>query len=154
MTINNAVVTFTPGIYFIAGPITALNGGAAPTINGAGVMFFLAGPLGAFNLGASNFVTMNLSAPTSGPYTAILFYQERGNTNDAVLSKNNGDSINLSGAMYFPDAALTMKNGNGVTNDCALIVAKTVDIMNNTNLSNACTGYGGGSPILTVSIAE
>ncbi len=56
--------------------------------------------------------------------------------------------------MYFPEAALTMKNGNGVTNDCALIVAKTVDIQNNTNLSNACTGYGGGSPLLTVSIAE
>jgi len=153
MEINNAIVTFDPGVYYIAGPITALNGGSNVTINGTGVMFYLA-PGGSFNLGVSNFVTLNLSAPTTGTYRGILFYQARGNTAPASLSKNgNAGSLTLSGAMYFPDASLEMKNNNGLTNDCALIVVKSLDINNNTGLSNACTGYG-GSPIQTVSVAE
>ena len=152
MTINNAVVTFSPGVYFIAGPVTNLNGGSDVTVNGSGVMFYLA-PGGSFNLGTSNHVAMNLSAPTSGAYDGILFYQDRSNSTAASFSKNNGDNLQLSGALYFPAADVELKNNNGLSIDCALIVVKTITFNNNTNLSNACTGYG-GSPIFTISMAE
>jgi len=152
MEIDNAVVTFSPGVYFIAGPITNKNGGSDVTLNGSGVMFYLA-PGGSINVGTSNHVAMNLTAPTSGPYSGILFYQDRSNSNAASFSKNNGDSITLSGALYFPAADLELKNNDGITIDCALIVAKTVSFKNNTNLSDACSAYG-GSPIFTVSMAE
>jgi len=116
-------------------------------------MFYIA-PGGSFDLGVSNFVTLTLSAPTTGTYRGILFYQDRSNSTAASLSKNgNAGALTLSGAMYFPAADLTMKNNNGVTNDCAIIVVKTVSLNNNTDLSNTCSGFG-GSPILTISMAE
>ena len=97
---------------------------------------------------------MNLSAQTSGPYKGILFYQQRGNTNAATFSKNNSTAIALSGALYFPDANVSIKNNNGnVTNDCTLIIAKSLSFDNNSTLTNTCSAYG-GSPFQTVSLAE
>ncbi|MEO7193066.1 MAG: Tad domain-containing protein [Vicinamibacterales bacterium] len=157
MKIDNAVVTFNAGVYYIAGPVTNKNGGSDATLQGSGVMFYLAGgtPGGSFWFD-SNHVEMDLRAPTSGPYTGVLFYQDRSNTNPAQLSKNgNGGGMTLSGALYFPSASLSMKNGNdvGLTNNCSLIVAQSLSLNNNSVLSNTCSGYG-GSPLLTVSVAE
>lgn len=152
MKIDNAVVTFSPGVYFIAGPITNRNGGSNVTLNGSGVMFYVA-PGGSIDVGTSNHVAMQLSAPTSGPYTGILFYQDRSNSSAAIFSKNNGDSLTLSGALYFPAAALELKNNDGITVDCALIVARSVAFKNNTTLNDSCSAYG-GSPLFTVSMAE
>jgi hypothetical protein len=151
MTIGTAVVTFTPGVYQIAGPVTAKTAASNITLTGSDVMFFIA-PGGLLDLSGSNVVTMNLSAPTSGLYRGILFYQQRGETAAARFLNTIG-TLNLSGALYFPDAALAMKNDNGLSIDCSLIVAKTLTIRNNTDLNRSCAAYG-VSPVQTISIAE
>jgi len=141
------------GNYYITGPITANNPGTVLKWTGTGVMVFLASANGQVNLD-SNKVNMELSAPVGGTYNGILFYQQRGNVRDAVLSKNNTNDMRLSGAMYFPDAELSVKNNNGVVlNDCTLIVAKELEFNNNSTLTNGCAAYG-GSPIRTVTLAE
>jgi hypothetical protein len=150
---SGSVLTMTPGTYYMTGPIHPRNPGTDLTWNGSGVMIFLASSSGQLDL-ESNHVTVNLSAPTSGTYKGILFYQERGNTNPATLSKNNAQGMTLSGALYFPDAHLSMKNNNGVVvNDCTVIVARTIDFNNNSEFGNPCSAYG-GSPLMTVTLAE
>ena len=152
MTINDGVVvTFLPGVYHIAGPVTA----KTPTSNvtlldlGAGVTFFIAAPCGSFDLPESNGVTLNLRAPDAGPYKGILFYQERGNMNAATILKDNGS---LTGALYFPGATLTMRDDLDPS-DCMLIVANNLTIENNTDLIRDCASYG-GSPVQTITVAE
>jgi Flp pilus assembly protein TadG len=133
------------------------------TVNGAGIMIYLAGTAptgtcgpgatiaGCFNIG--NSATFNLSAQTSGTYSGILFFQDPANHLNAQFDGNN-PTYNLSGAMYFPGADVSFRNGLGATNDCMLFVARSLLIQNgNGSFSNVCSAYG-GSPILTVSIAE
>lgn len=150
---NGADLTMTAGIYYMAGPITAQTPGATIAWRGSGVMVYLASPGGQVDLD-SNHLTLDLSAPTSGTYKGILFFQARGNTNAANLAKNNSDNMRLSGALYFPSTSVAVKNNNGTSsNDCTLIVAQSLDFENNSILGNACTSYG-GSLIQTAALAE
>lgn len=150
---DNSTLVMNSGEYYISGRIYNRNPGTTMTWNGSRVLIYLAGPNGQVDID-SNDVTIDLSARVGGTYNGILFYQQRGNTRDASLSKNNASSMTMSGALYFPDADLSVKNNNGVvTNDCTVIVAKTLDFNNNSNLTNTCLAYN-GSPLQTVSLAE
>ena len=156
---NNTTVNFGAGLIYLTGGFTTGNN---PNVNGTGIMIYLAGAAatgpctaaaiaGCFNIG--NFATFNLSAQTSGPYSGILFFQDPANHLNAEFDGNN-PTYNLSGAMYFPGADVSFRNGLGATNDCMLFVARSLLIQNgNGSFSNVCSAYG-GSPILTVSIAE
>ena len=66
----------------------------------------------------------------------------------------NNPIYDLSGAMYFPSADVSFRNGMNATNDCTLFITQSL-LINNGNgaFSNACTAYG-GSPILTITIVE
>jgi hypothetical protein len=147
--LNGANVTLRAGLYYLTGSITALNN---ITLTGAGVTIYLA-PGSSLSIDKNDPV-VTLSAPTSGAYTGILFYQDRANTSDAILGKNSGE-VTLSGAMYFPAAAVTTAKNNGgvVQNDCTVFVANSIFMMNNGDFANACTAYG-GSPASTPSLAE
>lgn len=126
-----ANVTFTPGIYILRngqGILPGLPGLSIPvpglttsgltitiaalsSISGQGVMFYNEGDAGSFSLtatppllGLSNF---NLSAPTSGEYGGILFFQAHGvtNTGTFLVSLLQGSSMN--GGIYMPDALVS-----------------------------------------------
>jgi hypothetical protein len=156
---NNDTLNLAPGLYYLTGPFITGNN---PAVNGTGVMFYFAGtaPTGPCTLAApagcidiANRATFHLSAPTSGPYTGILFFQDRNNQLNASFSGNN-PTYDLSGAMYFPGADVDFRNGLGFTNDCTLFVARSLDIDNgNGSFTNTCAAFG-GSPILTVAITE
>jgi len=148
-------VTLNPGIYYMRGPIHANNGGTKVQFHGSGVMIYLApgmSPAASIDLGATNDVHINLSAPTSGPYTGVVFYQDRANAAPAMFAKNNGD-FTLSGASYFPNSSVTIKNNLAWSGDCTLFVAKDLTTKNNANVNNHCDAFP-GSPLLTVSLAE
>ena len=59
--------------------------------------------------------TITLTAPTSGDYPGVLFYQDRGNYSPATFALDDSNDAgfvynlsNLQGALYFPNAALTV----------------------------------------------
>jgi Flp pilus assembly protein TadG len=152
---NNSNLYLASGIYYVTGPITT---GNSPRIclNATCVLDYSNGVTiymtGAGSINLPNGTTMALNAQTSGPYNGILFYQDPLDTNPATF-RNGSSDYNLSGAMYFPSADLTLGNASSA-NDCALLVARSVTMQNGTSqLANTCSQYG-GSPILTVSIAE
>lgn len=122
-------------------------------MTGTGVMIYLA-PAASLDL-ETNHLDMTLSAPTSGVYKGIIFYQDRTNSSPVVLGKNDG-TLTFNGALYFPSATLTMKNENSglTTTACTLIVAGAIDMAKpHLEVSNTCSDFG-GSPLLTVAMAE
>jgi Putative Flp pilus-assembly TadE/G-like len=161
LTASNTTLTFAGGgIYYFTGPV--LLGNNVTVNTNAGLMWFFAGsaatapcaagaPAGCINV--ANSATFNLSAMTSGPYNGILMFQARANHLNAEFDGNN-PIYNLSGAMYFPGADVSFRNGLNATNDCMLFVTRTLLVNNGNGLfDNTCAAYG-GSPVLSIAVAE
>lgn len=104
---NNDSVTLNPGTYVITGAMTTASG---PILGGNGVTFYLTGSA---SLSIANDTNLSISAPTSGTYDGILFYQDRADTTAASIQ--GGSSLSLTGILYFPDAALSIGNGTTQT---------------------------------------
>jgi Flp pilus assembly protein TadG len=109
-------VTLNPGLYIINGP-NSLNVASGTTLNGTGVTFYFVNNA-SFTI--SNGATLNLSAPTSGAYSGLLFYQD---VNDSSADTFTGGSSGaLNGIFYLPAAPLTLQNGSSTTFNVDLVV--------------------------------
>jgi Flp pilus assembly protein TadG len=129
ITINSGSATFTAGTYIIKGAMI-VNGG--DTVTGSGVTFY-------FTSGGS--LTMNgsshavFSAPTSGTYEGILYFQDRTDSNTLII---NGDTTSSwQGVIYAPDANLTLNGGSNV--------AAYTDVVVNTLTQNGSVNFKMGS---------
>lgn len=170
---NGGLLTLNSGIFYVPGPIlignnTTVRSQGFP--NSGGVLIFLAGAApGAAQcddmatagcIDVRNGPKFELNAMMSGPYSALLMWQAgtaaTPNRYNATFDGNMGisDHYDLRGAMYFPDANVSFRNGLNATNDCMLFVAWSLKIVNGSgDFSNVCAGFG-GSPLRTVSMAE
>lgn len=129
-------VTLQPGVYVINGGTLDINGNA--NITGSGVTFYLTG--GA-TVQMNGNATVNLSAPTSGTYSGILFYGDR---SDTGLSEtfNGTASSSMTGTIYFPTDNVTYQGDFAGAQGCTYIVADTVSWSGNTGFNLNCTQYG------------
>ena len=95
-----ANITFSPGLYIINGPVNLAGAGF---ISGTGVTFF-------FNntFTFSGLTILTLSAPTTGTYNGILFFESRADSNPVKIQGANL-SI-LKGIIYLPNAALDISD--------------------------------------------
>jgi len=113
-----ANVIFDPGVYTLTGNGLAVTIGA--NVSGNGVAFYnsdynSAGQLAANqNDGGVNFLcssctlgTVSLTAPTSGPYEGILFFQDPNNINPSTVAGSFAFNTTLTGTSYFPGASVT-----------------------------------------------
>jgi Flp pilus assembly protein TadG len=153
-------ITFTPGVYVLrqATNILGITTGGLnitlsllSTINGQGVMFYNEGAQGSLSvtapavLGLSNF---NLTAPATGTYAGVLFFQAHGVTASGTFVANLLSGSSLTGAIYLPDALATYGVG-GINSTYNILVAK--DIQFNVNiLTTVGSNYAAlqsGSPL-------
>ena len=81
--------------------------------------------------------TANLSAPTSGTWQGILFFQARGDTTASTLV--GGTSQSLAGTIYFPSAALTFTGGSNTNATNTTIVADTLSLVGNSWINAAAS---------------
>ena len=102
---QNTTLNLNPGLYVIDGDLT-LNGNI--TVTGTDVTIYL---MGTTNISGN--VTLNLTAPTSGVYNGVLFFQSRSDANAAAIGGNSGST--LEGILYFPNAAVTVTGNSGST---------------------------------------
>ena len=115
-----ASVVFNPGIYILTsssgknptGGLT-IDIGTNVTTNTStspnGVMFYNYGPVGAITFNFTSFASgdqVNLSAPTTGTYSGMLFFQDPGNTNAAQIIGSSSYNTSLEGSYYFPKASV------------------------------------------------
>lgn len=144
ISLTGGTVTFSPGVYVLDGGGLKISGNG--TINGSGVMFYNTGdgthPFSAIAIAGGPTVT--LSAPTSGTYANVLFFQDRskGSSSD-VNSFAGGASLQLTGVLYFEPSSVTYAGGSSGSSPSAAIVSDTLTITGTGYLQNGISGNGG-----------
>lgn len=141
MSIGNGMgATLAAGNYIINGGTFSIQGGS--TVTGAGVMIYLTN--GA-TVNIANGANVTMSAPASGSYQGILFYQDRSIASPGGSTFAGGANMHLSGSLYFSKAALTIDNGANA--QTMAIVAKSATFQGGATLNQATSQSQTGLPV-------
>jgi Tfp pilus assembly protein PilX len=138
--------TLNPGVYIIAGGgFTFATGNTAVTSTGAGGVTIYntqdpnpqtsstASQYGAFSFGSGN-ATASLVASTSGPYQGVALFQDRNNTTPVDLQGGNSGSYSIDGAVYAPNAPVTLQgHTNGTLN--ADFIVQAIQMTGGSNIT-------------------
>lgn len=137
---SQSQLTLNPGTYVVQNGISI---GGQATMKGTGVTIYIQSGGVSMSGGAS----VSLTAPTSGSWQGILFYQDRADTSDSNLVGGTGQLMN--GVLYFPSAHLTYTGGSSVSAQNTTIVSNTLSLVGNSYIQAAAvtqfTGVGGGA---------
>jgi Flp pilus assembly protein TadG len=146
LTVSGGGITTTlsPGTYYFTGPVK-VQGGA--TLKGPGVTLFFANSTATFTNSSS---TLNLSAPTTGAYAGILFYQSPSDTATMTFQGGSGSSIN--GIFYVPNAQLLYTGGSGGTFNVDLVVGSLA--LSGGSTLHPYVFLGGGDPVSNPGLVE
>ena len=119
---GGSTINFASGVYILLGGGLSFNGNAS----GTGVMFY-----NTFNstysfspISITGSGTITLSAPTSGPYRGMLFFEDRNAPAGTADTVEGSSTLNLVGDLYFKNSELDL-GGSGSSTDVA-IVANTL----------------------------
>ena len=154
--------TLNPGTYFIDGRANGnnqnknlgFNLGAQARVTGTGVTIVLTMNNPPAN-GTSNLVAgmtmhggamVNLTAPTSGTYRGVLFYQDPRATTmgeDVVINGNTGSR--LQGAIYIPRNLIRMNGNSNINMTCMQLIAYRLTFTGNSQLTNQCPANSGSA---------
>jgi Flp pilus assembly protein TadG len=128
ININSGIrtVNFAPGLYIWKGN-TNFNSGIK--FSGTGVTFYY--PDNGSYIQFNDRVEANFTAPTSGPYAGILFFEKTG-LNSSSFSVNGNASQHFEGLIYWPSRHVTFNSTSNVTADKVSIVVDKLTL-NNTN---------------------
>jgi hypothetical protein len=141
---GSGTITFPAGIYVINGNFSNTGSGG---LSGTGVTFYLSGS-NQFSITGSG--AINLSAPTTGNYSGILFYQDP--NDNQTMSITGSSSGTFSGIFYAPAAELDLTGSSGVAFDTDLIV-NSLKITGSVDMSDYAPA-GGVSPLSTPTVVE
>ena len=136
---------FPAGTYILTGSFTCQG---TPGITGTGVMFYFTNGA-TFNCPGND--AINLSAPTSGTYAGILFYQDLTDTNGPSFGGNTGSSY--AGALYFPSSQVTFSGSAGAIN-VGIVVANAVALSGTVNLQGLAGLGPAANPIKNAVLVE
>jgi Flp pilus assembly protein TadG len=139
-------VTLSPGTYYIDGGNVNINSGANVTCSGCTIVLSNSSSNSIGSITLNGGATMNMTAPDTGTYAGILFYQDRRAGSDNNITINGNSSSTFQGAFYFPKADLTFNGTTGMSTNCMQLVAKDVQFTGNSTISNTCpTNSASGS---------
>ncbi len=142
-----------PGLYVLSGGLT-INGGA--TVSGTGVTIFMSDAIGpSDNISIAGGASVDLTAPLSGPYAGILFYQEATTQPGMTHSLTGGSDQILDGALYFPGQELKFSGGSLTENSPTMIIADTLDFTGSSHLGDLSASSAGSSyQLVSASMVE
>jgi hypothetical protein len=133
-------VTLNPGLYIVKNGIN-MSGLTTLNMTGTvGVTIYIES--GGVSMSGGS--TVNLSAPSSGIWQGVLFFQNRADT--AASNLSGGTSQLMNGLLYFPAASLTYSGGSSTTSTASSVVADTLRFSGNSYIHTAAiTTYSGNS---------
>jgi hypothetical protein len=146
ISISGGTATFNPGMYVLNGGGLAVSG--TPNISGSGVVFYNTGDAThAFSsINVAGQATVTLSAPITGPYSNMLFLEDRSKGSDAVLNTfSGGATVNLTGVMYARNSMVVYAGGSAGSSPKFGIVADEVQVTGNAFLVGGISGSGSGT---------
>ena len=138
---------FNPGVYIIDGGEFSAEGnsqgqGSATDIKGDGVTIILTGSGNDYaTLKIAGSTQIRFTAPDSGPYKGVIFYQDRNapsfQGNNLIQNSHVGSSqAHYSGAIYFPAQELFFA-GNTQLQDqetCLQVIARKITFIGNSQI--------------------
>ncbi len=135
----HANVTMNPGVYIMDRGSFDINGQA--TLTGTGVTIILTSSTGAGHaqVTVNGGAVVNLTAPSSGTYKGVSFYQDRNASLENVNNFNGGATMNINGSMYMPRGYMSFNGGSTVSAPCTQIVAYTVKFSGNNSIGSNCS---------------
>jgi hypothetical protein len=137
----NSTVTMNPGTYYVNGGSFNVNGSA--TLTGTGVTIILTGSGNDYaTVTINGGADVDLTAPTSGDYSGIVFFQDRNAPSSGVNRFNGGSTTEFTGTLYFPNQEVQFTGGNTAGGGCTRIIALQIDFNGNADLDNECDGVG------------
>ena len=157
-------IQFNPGTYVLkdhAGLLGITQGGLNITLNaltsitGSGVTFYNEGSQGSLMVvepvTGTSFLSLSnvsLSAPTTGTYAGILFFQAHGSTPTAVFVANLINQSKLEGAIYIPDGDVSY-GVSAISSAYNILVAKDIhlNVAIASSFGNDYSSLPGGSPL-------
>jgi hypothetical protein len=150
---SNGSLTLNPGTYILYGS-NGLQGSGSATFSGAGVFFYSTcnpSPCNGNSDGELNFsgqTNGTFSAPTSGAYTGIIYFQDpTAKLNGAQATISGGSSSCFTGVIYVPRSYLTYSGGSSAGSCDTSLVADTVTFSGSANIgSSAIAGSGPSAP--------
>lgn len=96
--LHGSNVTLEPGVYTMHnGPLTI---GDGANVKGEGVTFVFTGNTS--TLYTNGNFNLDLTAPKSGKYAGLLFFQDKNSSPDEIAIIKGGANIKLNGTTYFP----------------------------------------------------
>jgi hypothetical protein len=117
---SNKTTTFPAGMYYVKnGNVDWENG----TVQGAGVTFFMTGSSSG-SITVNGNVNVSISAPTSGTYHGMVFYQDRSLASPPNHTFNGGAGMNFRGSIYLPGSFV--KYAGGSASSVTALIADTI----------------------------
>jgi len=125
-----------PGVYYLDGD---LNVASNATLKGSGVTIYLHGAAKVTINGAA---TVDLQAPTSGPYAGILIFADRENRTGNTSRFNGTAASRLTGAIYMPTQAIEYLGNFSGINGCTQVVGDTIKWSGSASVAVDCEALG------------
>jgi hypothetical protein len=101
---------------------------------------------------------VNLSAPTTGTYTGILFFDDRSAPTDTKCTYcdnyGGGSSAVYQGTIYNRNNGITMEGNSSVSSQYTILIADTITMTGTSGFNDNYSSLAGGSPIKQVSLVE
>lgn len=148
LQVNGGTLNLASGVYIFQGVNFTTNG----TISGSGVTIIMTcatppctGSSSNWSSLSQNGGAMNLSAPTSGSWSGLLYYQDPnqpvcGSCLGSPEFKITSGTNTLQGALYFPTQGVGYTNGTA-NSQCIHIVAWAISFSAGT-MNSSCGGVG------------
>lgn len=144
---GNADVNFEPGVYVLKGG--RLKAAGSSSLQGDGITFYLTDGNGGHAELDITATDIDFSAPTSGDFEGILFFQDRTAPTTKTNKIRGNASIELDGALYFPTTMLDFAGTSSTAVPSPMIVAREIRFTGTTSL-----GGNGAEPLITMVEAD
>lgn len=160
----DADVSFNPGMYVLGGQGLQIQGNSQVT--GDAVTFYLDNSVSGFNnpdpeytepqsVYIAGSTDVELSAPTSGYYKGMLFYQDPANNPSLTLDLRGGTDMELEGVIYAPDNDVSWAGGSNSSDGWQVIVSDTLSFAGGSDLKGAAADPGVlPLPLVTATLVE
>jgi hypothetical protein len=148
--ITGGTATFSPGTYILKGADLKITGG---TVTGTDTLFFFTNDGADFGQTDITGGDIDLTAPDPGDYAGMLFFQDpdapTGSGSSTTNKINGGSSLNLTGALYFPNQKIDFSGGANA-GGCTVLVGSVVEFSGNSDLQIECDSTGVELPKTTL----
>ena len=141
-------VTLNPGVYVIDG--NSFSVGSQARVTGNGVTILLTSstaagsPRSIATVDINGGAQINLTAPSTGTYAGVIFYQDRRAQLTNQANKINGNSSSsYQGAIYFPGQHVEFTGNTGMQTNCMQLVARQLTFTGNSSITNVCPANSG-----------